>query len=120
MRPLVYIACPISNPPTEEGRKHNFDQAAAMQRLLMKRGAAVTNPALTMLLPGAWDIPWEIWVQNSLPQVAVADAVLRLPGKSRGADIEVAFANGRGIRVFEDEDEMLAALGVTAVETIAQ
>ncbi|MFF2493463.1 DUF4406 domain-containing protein [Agromyces sp. NPDC058064] len=37
------------------------------------------------------------------------DAVLRLPGESRGADQDVAIARGRGIPVYHSLDEVPAA-----------
>ncbi|GAA1779000.1 hypothetical protein GCM10009748_09630 [Agromyces lapidis] len=37
------------------------------------------------------------------------DAVLRLPGESRGADQDVAIARGRGIPVYHSLDEIPAA-----------
>jgi hypothetical protein len=42
-----------------------------------------------------------------LPWVSVADAVLRLPGTSPGADREVALALSLGIPVYYDIEEML-------------
>jgi len=42
----------------------------------------------------------EDWMGVDLPWVAVADAVLRLPGESSGADCEVAEANRCGVPVF--------------------
>ena len=99
-RPRIYIACPISKPRTEEGRERNFAQAAAAHLDLMANGFAALNPALTMKLPWAWDRPHSEWLDCCFPWVAVADAVLRLPGESDGADQEEAFANARDIPVF--------------------
>ena len=50
------------------------------------------------------------WMGIDLPWVAVSDAVLRLPGESKGADMEVAFARERGIPVFHSIDELLSRL----------
>lgn len=47
------------------------------------------------------------WMAVDLPWVRVADAVLRLPGPSVGADTEVATATTQGIPVFYDEGELL-------------
>jgi hypothetical protein len=46
---------------------------------------------------------------NDLPWIAAAKALLRLPGESVGADEEVRFAIGRGIRIFTDVSELIAA-----------
>ena len=104
-RPLVYIACPI----TLGDRESNFRQACISQKLLMRHGLAVINPALTMKVPGAWDIPHDAWMENALPQVARVDAVLRLPGESVGADLECAHARQHGIPVFVDEETLMEA-----------
>lgn len=104
LRPTTYLSGPI----TKGDRQHNFDQAADAQRRLMAAGFAVLNPMLTMLLPGAWDIPHSTWIDNDLPWIAKAKAVLRLPGESVGADQEVAFARLKGISVYDDIDHLIA------------
>jgi len=88
LRPRVYISGPI----TKGNREANFQQAADAQKALIAAGFAVLNPMLTMRLPGAFDIGHDTWIANDLPWVAVADAVLRLPGESKGADIECEHA----------------------------
>ena len=45
-----------------------------------------------------------------LPWVAKADAVLRLPGPSRGADAEEAFAQAHGIPVFREIRDLFQLL----------
>lgn len=47
------------------------------------------------------------WLRVDLAWVACADAVLRLPGESAGADQETAFARMNGTPVFEDEAALL-------------
>lgn len=51
------------------------------------------------------------WLRVDLAWVAVADAVLRLPGESVGADQECAFAAMSGIPVFTSEYELLMWAG---------
>ena len=46
------------------------------------------------------------WLRIDLAWVAVADAVLRLPGDSVGADQEVMFAKQRGIPVFASIEQL--------------
>ena len=101
--PRIYISGPV----TKGDRQHNFDQAADAQRVLLDAGFAPLNPMLTMALPYAWDVPHDDWVACDLEWVKKADAVLRLPGESPGADTEVAFAVQRGIRVYTDIDELI-------------
>lgn len=94
----VYLSGPISL----GDRVANLDQAVVAHRELMRRGFAPLNPMLTMLVPFAWDGEFghADWMAVDLPWVTVADAVLRLPGKSVGADEEVRAAGAAGVPVF--------------------
>ena len=49
----------------------------------------------------------EDWMGVDLPWVAVAHAVLRLPGESVGADTETAHADRLGIPVFDSIPDLL-------------
>ena len=102
LRPRIYISGPI----TKGDRDVNFQQAADAHKALMTAGYAVMNPMLTMRLPDAFEIPHGTWIANDLPWVAAADAVLRLPGESKGADIECEHASIQGIPVFYDVAEL--------------
>ena len=42
-----------------------------------------------------------------MPWVAVADAVLRLPGLSKGADMETALARNKGVPVFYSIEDVV-------------
>ena len=48
------------------------------------------------------------WMGIDLPWVSVAEAVLRLPGESTGADLEVKEAYARGIPVFHRTEDVIA------------
>jgi hypothetical protein len=101
---LVYLSGPI----TLGDRDHNFKQASDMQRALMARGFAVVNPMLTMKLDWAWDVPHDDWMENDFPLIQRVDAMLRLPGESRGSDLEEAHARAYGIPVFYSVADLLA------------
>lgn len=94
----VYLAGPI----TQGNREHNFNQAADAHKALLAAGFAVLNPMLSMMLPGCWDIPHRTWLDSDLPWVECAEAVLRLPGASMGADEETEHAKEWSIPVFHD------------------
>jgi hypothetical protein len=104
MRPLVYIACPISS----GNRNHNYFQSCEAERELMLRGFAPHNPAHTMVLPFAWQEEYthQLWLDCCYPIVARSDAVLRLPGYSVGADAECKFAADNEIPVYYDLDSL--------------
>lgn len=90
----------ISGPITKGDRVANFAQAASVQQQLMEVGFAPLNPMLSMMHPAAWSIPHEQWIASDLPWVEAADAVLRLPGESTGADAECEHAIKYGIPIF--------------------
>lgn len=95
--PVVYLACPI----TKGNRNWNFFQSCEAQQLLMRKGYAVIAPGLSMLHPNAWNIPYEQWMQGCLPVVERCDLLIRLPGESEGADMEVEHAKKHGVDVHE-------------------
>jgi hypothetical protein len=93
----------LSGPITQGSRSHNVYQANVMQEVLMRDGRfAPLNPMLTTTAPFAWE-PWathDTWIECDLPWIAVADAVVRLPGESKGADAEVDYALANNVPVF--------------------
>jgi hypothetical protein len=99
MRKRIYISGPI----TKGNRSVSFFQAAEAQRRLMENGYAVLNPMLSIMHPDGNNIPYEDWIESDLAYVAVSDFVLRLPGESKGADIETKFAREHGIEVVSSE-----------------
>ncbi len=112
MRLKVYISGPI----TKGDQEHNFNQAAEAHIALLKAGFAVFNPMLTMKLPGCEEILHADWLESDLPWIgddtrACVEAVLRLPGESKGADIECRYAEYTwGIPVYYDTEELIGQL----------
>jgi hypothetical protein len=53
--------------------------------------------------------PYETWVELDNAWVLRCDALLRLPGESKGADAEVALAQEHGIPVYYSIEELAAA-----------
>jgi hypothetical protein len=116
LRPLVYIAGPIS-----KGDLHNsIAKSFAAFYLLKDAGFAPVCPHLTCFLgsPQAYlgsctrwiaakkvfGVTYEEWMEIDLSIVAKCDAVLRLSGESEGADKEVEFALSRNIDVILESD----------------
>jgi hypothetical protein len=122
MKKRVYLAGPI----TKGCLAHNINQATDAFIALCKKGYAPFAPhwscysgranktaeghvvAFAGVTPN--ELTHEDWYGLDLAWVEVSDAVLRLPGESRGADLEVACARGRGIPVFHSVEELLAGL----------
>lgn len=98
MRPRVYISGPITKgQPT---RSFNLYQSLDAQKRLIECSYAPFNPMLTMLHPDEPNIPHTAWMETDLPWVACADMILRLPGDSKGGDLETAYAERLDIPVF--------------------
>lgn len=102
MRRAIYISGPISL----GDKQHNLRQAMDAGHELIKAGFAPLIPHLTMCLPWEADVAHSDWIEVDLPWVASADAVLRLPGESVGADAECDFAFESGIPVVYSVQEV--------------
>jgi len=78
--------------------------------MLLLAGYAPLNPMTTMQLPFAYDnsLTHADWLDSDHPWVLSADAILRLPGESTGADMEVAWAQEAGIPVYYSMEEIVA------------
>lgn len=104
-RRKVYIAGPMSKGDAAE----HFCEAMKAYRDLIRNGYAPMCPQLTWFaspfmrcpLSGS-ELEHSDWLAVDLPWVLASDAVLRLPGESVGADMEVAAAQEHGIPVFTD------------------
>lgn len=117
----VYIAGPIS----KGDLLRNVDQATEAFVALAKAGFApmcphwsvYSKPAFRFHDAGVFckattqgndQMSHADWLDVDLPWVDVSDAVLRLPGESKGADREVARAGEKGIPVFHSVAEVIA------------
>jgi len=93
----VYVAGPIST----GDRFENVHRALRMGRTMVQDGLAPYVPHLdAYLLAKPTDISWNAYLEWDMEWVAVCDAVYRLAGESRGADVEVRHAKALGIPVF--------------------
>jgi hypothetical protein len=103
MKPLVYVAGPYASHPT-----HNTWAAVVAGLGLWRTGrVAVLIPHTSLVADLVVPMLEADWYAFDLDQLAHCDAVLRLPGESRGADAEVAFAEEHGLPVFGDVEALL-------------
>lgn len=103
-RPRIYISSPL----TSSGNvPENMQRAMAAANTLIAEGLAPMVPHFNYQLDPAGQIPHDVWMEVETPWVEVAEAVLRLPGKSKGADIEVRHAKAAGVPVFSTINELL-------------
>jgi len=103
----VYIAGPI----TIGDQGANVHRAMAAAHRLMDHGLSPLCPHLTMYLHMMHPRPYKEWIETDLPWLEVSDAVLRLPGESKGSDGEEEKAGEWGIPVFIDEKELYREVG---------
>ena len=95
-RKKIYIASPYTLGDVAVNVKNSIDAANE----LIKHGFAPYCPLLShfhhMIHPQEYDV----WMDVGLTWLVQCDAVLRLPGESKGADIECQIALEGGIPVF--------------------
>ncbi len=97
MKKRIYIAGPMS----KGDRIDNLANAMKAFRTLLDAGFAPFCPHMSFFLePFVDGANFETWLSIDLPWVSVADAMLRLPGESKGADMEVMCALENNIPVF--------------------
>lgn len=104
MRTKVYISGPLTSsgdPAT------NLQAAIEAHRELMQAGFAPLCPHLTLYVDPHAELPHGDWMAVDIPWVLESDCLLRLPGESKGADIEVHIATEAKIPVYHSISELL-------------
>lgn len=119
MKKRVYIAHPI----TIGDLTSNINRSIDAFRELMRLGFAPMCPGFSAFAGGINSVGYaepeilpngtdpEDWMDVDLPWVSVAEALLRLPGESTGADREAGLAAQLGIPVFYTIEELRAWAG---------
>lgn len=96
---LVYVAGPMTTSGEPGPNLHAACDAAAE---LLLRGFTPLVPHLSWIAHAIRpDVPAELWMGAGLVLVERSSAVLRLPGRSVGSDIECERAQELGIPVYE-------------------
>lgn len=99
---VVYLSGPISTgAKSHADRLRNVGAFIDAHLLLMRKGYAVINPGLTHFVDPTDALGHDAWIEADLSLVACADVVVRLPGNSRGADMECDHARDRNIPVLQ-------------------
>jgi len=99
----VYIAGPY----TKGDRSENVRNAMRAMDKLIAHGHEPFLPLLTHFQDLAFPRPWSDWMRVDLAWLPFAEAFVRLPGESEGADREMDLARERGIPVFQSVREFL-------------
>lgn len=93
---VVYIASPYTLGDVGANVKKSMQTAHE----LMDRGIMPICPLLSHFLHILRARDYIEWMNHSFEMVRRSDAILRLPGESKGADAEVALATRLGIPVY--------------------
>lgn len=101
----IYIAGPISNGGklTPRGQYKAVKEAQKYYEALIRTG---WTPILPHLSYYAWldfeeDVHWPRWIEMDLDHLDSVICVIRMPGDSKGADMEVKYAREHGIPVIK-------------------
>jgi hypothetical protein len=98
----IYIASPYTKGNASVNVKRQIDAANE----LIDAGFCPLTPLLLHFHNIVHPRPYDDWIKIDREWVIVCDAILRLPGESKGADNEVALAIRRGIPVFHSIEEL--------------
>lgn len=98
--PFVYLAGPITRPPPGGTVEDNIHAALEAAAKLMDAGVDVFVPHLSHYWDARHPRDYDAWLAYDLRMIARCDALVRLPGLSRGADREVTQAQTLGLPVF--------------------
>lgn len=96
MKPLVYVAGPYTNPDPII----NVRRACVVADELVKAGAAVIVPHLSMLWHLTSPASIDEWYQRDLDVLWHCHAIVRFYGESTGADREWEFATDLGLEAW--------------------
>jgi len=99
----VYIAGPY----TQGDPVVNVRRAVHVADALLDAGLLPFVPHLSHLWHLIHPRPYEDWLAYDLGWLAACDVLLRLPGESKGADVEVQKARRLGLPVFYDAEALL-------------
>ncbi len=99
---LIYIASPY----TIGDQVLNVRRQIEAADTILQKGHIPFCPCLTHFWHFISPKSWEEWFRIDSVIVPRCDALLRLPGESRGADREVALAKEHGIPVYYDINEI--------------
>lgn len=111
---IVYVSGPMT---TGNNFPVNIRRGIEAAVAIMERGYVALCPhekalGMEMLAPRSYDA----WMEYDYSCVRASDAVYRMPGESRGGDLEVAFAQKIGVPVYFSLDTLFAC--ASPVQTI--
>lgn len=103
----VYIASPYTKGDVAENVRNSLEVATALAEM----GYVPFAPLLSHFWHLMFPHEHEFWMKMDLEWVTRCDYLVRLPGESKGADMEVKHALEVGTPVFYGMDEFVILLG---------
>ncbi len=104
---IVYIAGPYTLGDVAVNVKDAIDAGVRV----LDAGHAPFIPHLSHFIHMNSPRDYQVWIDMDNAFVPVCNALIRLPGKSSGADAEVALAEELNIPVFYSVEKFLAKVG---------
>lgn len=79
----------VSGPYTKGDVGENVGESMKITNTLISLGYAPYCPLLNHFLHIMYPHSWDSWMKLDIAYLKICDVVLRLPGESKGADIEI-------------------------------
>jgi hypothetical protein len=87
----------VSGPYTQGSQDLNVAKAIETGEMLWGLGYVPIIPHLSILWQIKYAHTWEEWIDMDLTILQQCDYIYRIPGKSPGADMEMAHAKANGV-----------------------
>lgn len=116
MKKLIYVASPYTA-ETEEERLNNVHRQIHAGEQISRMGADAYLPLLSHYWDAMYPHSWKFWIDMCKNMVPRCDGLIRLSGKSDGAEIEKDLALGMSIPVFYAFEELEEWLKINAPNT---
>jgi len=100
---FIYIASPYNI----GDKLTNVKKSLEVANILMDKGFIPYAPLLNHFQDEMFPRPEKDWIEFDLRWLYKCDALLRLPGESKGADEEVRSANKVGTPIFYSIEELV-------------
>jgi len=100
----IYIAGPYTKGDVDQ----NVEKAIFFGDWISAFGHTVFIPHLTHFWEKQIHHEWKFWMKQDLEWLKMCDAVFRIEGESRGADMEVELAKKMGKPIYYDIAEIAA------------
>ena len=105
-KPVVYVSGPLSlGDPILNTRR-----AVKEAEVIIEMGGVPIVPHVSISWQMISPHDWDYWISYDLDLLNVCDAIYRIPGESKGADLETARMSTLGKPVFADPTNDMTAL----------